>query len=248
MPSVFNGFTVTNDGVVVIGTNIAITGYVDEKEVFSFPVSYNTPYALSVNQNDNIVVYTNYGKFVFTKEGDLLTFSENHNVNVKELRKRQIIAKSDSTYFVLTNEYGINKVYKIENGEKTLQFRTSPTELIMDFSVIEAAALIVVIFIGGVFAVKKKKENETPEGLLFDEDGYIVPRTKRNQNRNKNQKKRESTEPRGFVLFPDFEKAFSKPEQPVFRENLYYDEKGNKIEKSSLKNNVNEQENETQDS
>ena len=57
IPTDFNGFAVTSNGVVVVGDDTAVTGFKDNEKVFSFELPLKTDYALSVNQDDNIVVY-----------------------------------------------------------------------------------------------------------------------------------------------------------------------------------------------
>ena len=76
IPTDFNGFAVTSNGVVVVGDDTAVTGFKDNEKVFSFPLPLKTDYALSVNQDDNIVIYTKNARFVFSQDGTALTFSK----------------------------------------------------------------------------------------------------------------------------------------------------------------------------
>jgi hypothetical protein len=179
VPTDFNGFAVTNEGVVVVGDNTAITGFKDRTEVFSFSLPLKTDYALSVNQDDNIVIYTKNARFVFAQDGAPLTLLENSNENYEELKNRKVVTTSNGASYVLTNKLGfINSIIKVENGEQTTAYRTPAPVLFAEFAFWEGNLILVVCFVAGLFDVRKRRflakptdsyENngltETPEDL-----------------------------------------------------------------------------------
>ena len=121
VPTDFNGFAVTSDNIVVVGDNTAVTGWKDNQKVFSFALSLKSDYALSVNQDDNIVIYTKNARFVFSQDGTPLMFFEQSSENFEELKNRKVITTADGVSYVLTNKLGfINTITEIKNGEPVI--------------------------------------------------------------------------------------------------------------------------------
>ena len=110
IPTDFNGFTVTSDEIVVVGDNTAVTGWKNNKEVFSFKLAFKTDYAISVNQDDNIVIYTENAKFIFAQDGTPLTCENNISINIEEIKNRKII--NFSVFFLLYYLYLLKYYYK----------------------------------------------------------------------------------------------------------------------------------------
>ena len=158
VPTDFNGFAVTSEGVIVIGDNTAVTGWVNNEKMFSFELPLKTDYALSVNQDDNIVVYTQNARFVFSQDGKPLTFSEKGATNIAELKNRKVIATNDGVCYVLTNKFGfVNTITKVENGNQTIVYRTPTTVLLVELAFWEGNLLLVVCFVAGLLDVRKRR-------------------------------------------------------------------------------------------
>lgn len=199
VPTDFNGFTVTSDNIVVVGDNTAITGWKDNKKVFSFPLSFKSDYALSVNQDDNIVIYTKNARFVFAQDGTPLTFAERTNENYEELKNRKVITTNNGTSYVLTNKLGfINSIIKVENGEQTTVYKTPSAVLFAEFAFWEGNLLLIVCFIAGLLDVRKRRFSTNPPDNYIN-DGLT--------------EKPEIIEPvKEKIELPKFLKAFQKPE------------------------------------
>lgn len=198
IPSDFNGFAVTSDDIVVVGDNTAISGWKDNKKVFSFPLSFKSDYALSVNQDDNIVIYTKNARFVFAQYGTPLTFVEYTNENYEELKNRKVITNNGASY-ILTNKLGIiNSIIKIENGEQTTVYRTPSTVLFAEFAFWEGNLLLVVCFMAGLLDVRKRRFLTKPTDNLENNGLTEKPEI--------TETVKEKTE------LPKFLKAFQKPE------------------------------------
>ncbi len=196
VPTDFNGFAVTSDNIVVVGDNTAISGWKDNKKVFSFKLSFKSDYALSVNQDDNIVIYTKNARFVFTQYGTPLTFAEHTNENYEELKNRKVITTNNGASYVLTNKLGfINSIIKVENGEQTTVYKTPSAVLFAEFAFWEGNLLLVVCFIAGLLDVRKRRF------LTKSTDSY-----ENNGLTEKPEPIKEKTE------LPKFLKAFKKPE------------------------------------
>lgn len=195
IPSQFNGFTVTSEEIVVVGDDTAITGWKNNKQVFSFSPPLTKDYALSVNQDDNIVIYTENAKFVFTQDGTALTFSENNSVNVEELQQRQIITTSNGVSYVLTNRFVVeNTITRIENGEKTTVYKTPFSVVFTEFAFWEGTLILIVASFAMLLDIRKRR--------------FVKPKATENTeitNTTTQKPKRE------FEL-PKFLKAFQKPE------------------------------------
>lgn len=199
VPTDFNGFAVTSDDIVVVGDNTAVTGWKDNKKVFSFELSLKSDYALSVNQNDNIVIYTKNARFTFTQDGTPLTFSENSTENYEELKNRKVVTTNSGASYILTNKLGfINSVIKIENGEQTTVYRTPSAVLFAEFAFWEGNIILVVCFIAGLLDVRKRRFLNKP--TYSYENNSLT-------------EKPETTEPvKEKIELPKFLKAFQKPE------------------------------------
>ncbi|MBR2877407.1 MAG: hypothetical protein IKC01_09720 [Clostridia bacterium] len=198
VPSQFNGFAVMNDGTVLVGDNTNISGWKNKEKLFSFPVTFNTDYALSVNQDDNIVIYTKNARFVFAKDGTPLTASDNTSVDFESLKKRMVIKTSEKESYVLINRYGvINSVIRVSDGKKTTEYETPLSELAVEFAFWEGNLLLIVTLIAGVLDVRKRR--------------FVAP---------KNEKKtvfdiydeNVDKKPKQEIALPKFLKAFTKPE------------------------------------
>ena len=158
IPTEFYGFAVTSDEIVVVGNNISVDGFKDNKKVFSFDLPLKTDYALSVNQDDNIVIYAKNARFVFSQDGTPLTFSEKDNTNIDTLKNRKVITTNDGISFVLTNKMGfINTITKIENGKQTTVYETPTVVLLVEAAFWEGNLLLVVCFIAGLLDVRKRR-------------------------------------------------------------------------------------------
>jgi hypothetical protein len=197
IPTNFNGFAVTNDGLVVVGDNSAVTGFKNNEKVFSFDLPLKTDYALSVNQDDNIVVYTKNARFVFSSDGTPLTVSEKDATNMDELKNRKVITTANGVSYVLTNQFGfVNTITKVENGESTIVYKTPTVVLLVEVAFWEGNLLLVVCFVAGLLDVRKRRvltsstENFKNKGLTEKPEPL----------------EKEKTE------LPKFLKAFGKPE------------------------------------
>jgi len=158
IPTGFNGFAVTSDGVVVVGDNTAITGFKNGTEVFSFSLPLKTDYALSVNQDNNIVVYTKNARFVFSQNGTPLTITEKGIENLNELKNRKVITTNNGTSYVLTNEFGfVNTIYEVNNGEQSIVYKTPTIDLLVEVAFWEGNLLLIVCFIAGLLDVRKRR-------------------------------------------------------------------------------------------
>ena len=187
VPTDFNGFAVTSEGVIVIGDNTAVTGWVNNEKMFSFELPLKTDYALSVNQDDNIVVYTQNARFVFSQDGKPLTFSEKGATNIAELKNRKVISTNDGVCYVLTNKFGfVNTITKVENGNQTIVYRTPTTVLLVELAFWEGNLLLVVASFAALLDVRKRR--------------FV-----------KNNKEKSDEEKRKIEL-PKFLKAFKPPE------------------------------------
>ncbi len=199
VPTDFNGFAVTSDDIVVVGDNTAVTGWKDNKKVFSFPLSFKSDYTLSVNQDDNIVIYTKNARFVFTQDGTPLTFAEHTNENFEELKNRKVITTNNGASYVLTNKLGfINSIIKVENGEQTTVYKTPSAVLFAEFAFWEGNLLLVICFIAGLLDVRKRR--------------FLAKPTDKYKNNGLTEKP-EIIEPvKEKTELPKFLKAFQKPE------------------------------------
>lgn len=158
IPTDFNGFAVTNEGIVVVGDNTAITGFKNGTEVFSFSLPLKTDYALSVNQDNNIVIYTKNARLVFSQDGTPLTITEKGIENLNELKNRKVITTSDGTSYVLTNKFGfINTIYEVNNGEQSIVYKTPTVVLLVEVAFWEGNLLLIVCFIAGLLDVRKRR-------------------------------------------------------------------------------------------
>ena len=158
IPTDFNGFAVTSDGVVVVGDNTAITGFKNGTEVFSFSLPLKTDYALSVNQDNNIVVYAKNARFVFSQDGTPLTITEKGIENLNELKNRKVITTNNGTSYVLTNEFGfVNTIYEVNNGEQSIVYKTPTIDLLVEVAFWEGNLLLIVCFIAGLLDVRKRR-------------------------------------------------------------------------------------------
>lgn len=199
IPSQFNGFAVTNDGTVIVGNNISITGYKNNKQVFSFPVSFNSNYSLNTNQDDNIVIYTKNARFVFSQDGTPLIVTKNNSVDISEIKKRQIITLNSNTSYVLTNRFGIiNTVTKIENGEKTVEYTTPSTEILVELAFWQGNLILIVSSFAMLLDIRRRR---------------FVPEKTSSEFKNtfSEIENRKSSAKKDFQP-PKFLKAFSKPE------------------------------------
>ncbi len=197
IPTDFNGFAVTSDGLVVVGDNSAVTGFKNNEKVFSFDLPLKTDYALSVNQDDNIVVYTKNARFVLSSDGTPLTVSEKDATNIDELKNRKVITTANGVSYVLTNQFGfVNTITKVENGESTIVYKTPTVVLLVEVAFWEGNLLLVVCFIAGLLDVRKRRV------LTKSADDF------------KNKGLTEKPEPveKEKRELPKFLKAFEKPE------------------------------------
>lgn len=199
IPTDFNGFAVTNSGVVVVGDNTAVTGYKDNSVVFSFELPLKTDYAVSVNQDDNVVIYTKNARIVFSQDGTPLTITETATENIEALKNRKLITTNDGTSYVLTNELGfINTITEIKNGDRAIAYKTPTEVLLVEVAFWEGNLLLVVCFIAGLFDVKKRRFSaKTPR------KSEISNLTEKPEPIEKERPKKE---------LPKFLKAFKKPE------------------------------------
>ncbi len=199
IPTDFNGFAVTSDNIVVVGDNTAVTGFKDGEKVFSFELPLKTDYALSVNQDDNIVVYTKNARFVFLKDGTPLTFSEKDTANIDELKNRKVITTNDGTSYVLTNKFGfVNTITKVKNGEQAIVYKTPTTVLFVEFAFWEGNLLLIVCFVAGLLDVRKRRFlTKPPESF---KNNYLTEKPEQV----------EAEKPK--VELPKLLKAFQKPE------------------------------------
>lgn len=199
IPTDFNGFAVTNNGLVVVGDNNAVTAFKDNETVFSFELPLKTDYALSVNQDDNIVVYTKKARFVFSQDGTPLTVAEKGTENIEELKNRKVITTNDGTNYVLTNRFGfINTITKVENGKQTTVYKTPAVVLLVEVAFWEGNLLLIVCFIAGLLDVRKRRILTKP--TTSSENNGLTEKPEPIQTENP------KTE------LPKFLKAFQKPE------------------------------------
>ena len=158
IPTDFNGFAVTSSGVVIVGDDTAITGFKDNEKVFSFPLPLKTDYALSVNQDDNIVIYTKNARFVFSQDGAPLMFFEQSSENLEELKNRKVITTADGVSYVLTNRLGfINTITEIKNGEQTIVYKTPTTVLLVELAFWEGNLILIVASFAMLLDVRKRR-------------------------------------------------------------------------------------------
>ena len=188
IPTDFNGFAVTSNGVVVVGDDTAVTGFKDNEKVFSFSLPLKTDYALSVNQDDNIVIYTKKARFVFSQDGTPLTITEKGIDNLEELKNRKVIT-TDSASYVLTNKLGfINTITKVENGKQAIVYKTPTIILLVEVAFWEGNLLLVVCFVAGLLDVRKRR--------------FV-----------KNKDEEAEEKPKRKTELPKFLKAFQAPEE-----------------------------------
>lgn len=199
IPSEFNGFAVTSDEIIVIGDNTAISGWKNNEKVFSFELPLKTDYALSVNQDDNIVIYTKNARFVFAQDGTPLTFSENNSVDIKELKARKVITTDDGVSYVLTNRFAIlNTVTEVKNGEQKTVYTTPTSVLFVEFAFWEGNLLLIVVFIAGLLDVRKRR--------------FLVKKADTFNNSELTEKPGEQKNTKEKAGLPKFLRAFKKPE------------------------------------
>lgn len=195
IPTEFNGFAVTSDEIVVVGDNTAITGWKNNEKVFSFAMPLDTDYALSINQDDNLVIYTRNARFVFTQDGTPLTLSENNSVDIEELKNRKIITTSSGTSYILTNRFVVeNTITKVENGEKTTVYKTPFSVLFAEFAFWEGNLILIVASFAMLLDIRKRRFVK-PKAT---ENDKIIDTTTQKQKRE--------------IELPKFLKAFQKPE------------------------------------
>ena len=188
IPTDFNGFAVTSNGVVVVGDDTAVTGFKDNEKVFSFELPLKTDYALSVNQDDNIVIYTKKARFVFSQDGTPLTITEKGIDNLEELKNRKVIT-TDSASYVLTNKLGfINTITKVENGKQAIVYKTPTIILLVEVAFWEGNLLLVACFVAGLLDVRKRR--------------FV-----------KNKDEEAEEKPKRKTELPKFLKAFQAPEE-----------------------------------
>ncbi len=196
IPTDFNGFAVTSDEIVVVGDNTAVTGWKNNKEVFSFKLAFKTDYAISVNQDDNIVIYTENAKFIFAQDGTPLTCEDNISINVEEIKNRKIINHSNGSVYYLTNRFGVsNTITKIENQEQTTVYKTPSSVLLAEIAFWEGNLILVCSFIAGLLDVKKRRFSSDSKKNIENE-GFSQNETAKNPK----------------PELPAFLKAFKKPE------------------------------------
>lgn len=192
VPSTFNGFAVTGDGLVIIGDNIAVTGWKNNEKQFSFPVSFSSDYALSVNQDDNIVIYTENAKFIFSQDGTPLTVNQNSNINIEELKTRQVITLNNGTSYILLNRFGIkNTIVKVQDGNKTTEYTTPVSELFVEFAFWEGNLILLITSVAILLDVRKRR--------------FVQKKKPETENKAEEKPKKE-------IELPKFLKAFTKPE------------------------------------
>lgn len=187
IPTDFNGFAVTSSGVVIVGDDTAITGFKDNEKVFSFPLPLKTDYALSVNQDDNIVIYTKNARFVFSQDGTPLMFFEQSTENLEVLKNRKVITTAGGVSYVLTNKLGfINTITEIKNGEQATVYKTPTTVLLVELAFWEGNLILIVASFAMLLDVRKRR--------FVKNKGEVAEKTKRK------------------AELPKFLKAFKPPE------------------------------------
>lgn len=197
IPSDFNGFAVTSDEIIVIGDNTAITGWKNNKKVFSFSLPLETDYALSVNQDNNIVIFTKNARLVFAQDGTPLTLSENTSVDIEKLKSRQVITTADGTSYVLTNRFAIeNTITKVKNGEKTTVYTTPLSVIFAEFAFWEGNLILIIASIAALLDVRKRR--------------FVNPKV--NAPENNGITETAEPNPKKEIELPKFLKAFQKPE------------------------------------
>lgn len=196
IPTDFNGFAVTSDEIVVVGDNTAVTGWKNNKEVFSFELAFKTDYAISVNQDDNIVIYTENLKFIFAQDGTPLTCEDNISTNIEEIKNRKIINHRNGSVYYLTNKFGVsNTITKIENKEQTTVYKTPTSVLLAEVAFWEGNLILICSFIAVLLDVKKRRFSADSKKISENESF--------SQNETAKKPKPE---------LPPFLKAFKKPE------------------------------------
>lgn len=199
IPTEFNGFAVTSDEIVVVGDNTAISGWKNNEKVFSFELPLKTDYALSVNQDDNVVIYAKNARFVFAQDGTPLTFSENNSVDIEKLKARKVITTDDGVSYVLTNRFAIlNTVTEVKNGEQTTVYTTPASVLFVEFAFWEGNLLLIVVFIAGLLDIRKRRF------LVKRADAFNSSQLTEKPELHESQKEK--------AELPKFLKAFKKPE------------------------------------
>ena len=199
IPTDFNGFAVTSDGIVIVGDNTAVTGYKDNKKVFSFELAFKNDYALSVNQNNNIVIYAKNTRFVFAQDGTPLTFNECDGTEYEKLKNRKVVTSNNGASYVLTNKLGFrNEIIKIKNGEQSTVYKTSTVVLLVEFAFWEGNLILVVCFVAGLLDVRKRR--------------FLTKTVKSSDTGNLTEKPEAIEEEKQKVELPKLLKAFSKPE------------------------------------
>lgn len=199
IPTDFNGFAVTSDDIVVVGDNTAITGWKNNEKVFSFQFSLKSDYALSVNQDDNIVIYTKNARLVLAQDGTPLTLSEQPIKTYEELKNRKIVTTNSGASYVLTNKLGfINEIIKVENGEQTTVYKTPSSVLFVEFAFWEGNLVLIVCFIACLLDIRKRRFLTKP-AKSYDNNGLT-------------EKPGPTEEVKKKVELPKFLKAFQKPE------------------------------------
>ena len=195
IPSDFNGFVVTSDEIVVVGDDTAITGWKNNEKVFSFAMPLDTDYALSINQDDNLVIYTRNARFVFTQDGKPLTLSDNNSVDIEELKNRKIITTSSGASYVLTNRFVVeNTITKIENGEKTTVYKTPFSVVFAEFAFWEGMLILIVASFAMLLDIRKRR--------------FVKPKATENSEITDTT----TQKPKREFELPKFLKAFQKPE------------------------------------
>ncbi len=211
----FVSFTVLNNGTVVVGTTYAITGYNENKEIFSFPVFFNQDYALNTNVDDNIIVYTKGGKFRFTTDGTPLSAQKNSSKSYEEFKNRNVIYTDTNEAYCLTKTSGNFEILKITADGNFLQYAAPQKNSRLNVALVFGFVLILVSVLYSVSVYKnKKKRLEYLENLDFvnEPSEPVEPVDTIKTHYVTYKRKPENLKPTQFVFLPDFKKAFSKPE------------------------------------
>ncbi|MBO5856960.1 MAG: hypothetical protein J6Q87_01785 [Clostridia bacterium] len=199
VPTDFNGFAVTSDNIVIVGDNTAVTGYKDNEKVFSFELAFKNDYALSVNQNNNIVIYTKNARFVFAQDGTPLTFNECDGAEYESLKNRKVVTSNSGIIYILTNKLGfMNEIIKIENGKQSTVYKTPTAVLLAEFAFWEGNLILVVCFVAGLLDVRKRR--------------FLTKTVKNSATGGLTEKPESIEEVKQKVELPKFLKAFTKPE------------------------------------
>ena len=199
VPTDFNGFAVTSDDIIIVGDNTAVTGYKDNKKVFSFELAFKSDYALSINQNNNIVIYTKNARFVFAQDGTPLTYNECDGTEYETLKNRKVVTSNNGASYVLTNKLGfINEIIRIENGEQSTVYKTPTAVLLAEFAFWEGNLILIVCFVAGLLDVRKRR--------------FLTKPAKNSDTGSLTEKPEAIEKEKQKVELPKFLKAFSKPE------------------------------------